>query len=69
MTQCGTVKWWNERKGIGFITPADGSDDVFVHFSEIKIDGFRSLNEGQLVEYVPVPGKACLKAEAVRPVQ
>ena len=47
----GTVKWFNETKGFGFISPADGSADVFVHFSAIKADGFRSLSEGQAVSY------------------
>jgi len=47
----GTVKWFNETKGFGFITPADGTADVFVHFSAIKSDGFRTLNEGQEVSF------------------
>jgi len=47
----GTVKWFNESKGFGFITPSDGSADVFVHYSSIKSDGFRSLNEGQSVSF------------------
>jgi len=47
----GTVKWFNDSKGFGFITPADGSKDVFVHFSAIASDGFRSLAEGQSVSY------------------
>ncbi len=47
----GTVKWFNETKGFGFITPVDGSKDVFVHFSTIKQDGFRTLKEGQKVKY------------------
>lgn len=47
----GTVKWFNESKGFGFITPADGSKDVFVHFSAIQADGFRTLQEGQKVEF------------------
>ncbi|MEJ2391660.1 MAG: cold-shock protein [Gammaproteobacteria bacterium] len=47
----GTVKWFNESKGFGFITPADGSKDVFVHFSAIQADGFRTLQEGQQVEF------------------
>ena len=47
----GTVKWFNESKGFGFITPADGGKDVFVHFSAIKADGFRTLQEGQTVEF------------------
>lgn len=47
----GTVKWFNESKGFGFITPSDGGKDVFVHFSAIKADGFRTLREGQSVEF------------------
>lgn len=47
----GTVKWFNDSKGFGFITPADGSNDVFVHHSSIKAEGFRSLAEGQQVNY------------------
>jgi CspA family cold shock protein len=47
----GTVKWFNEAKGFGFITPEDGSADVFVHFSAIKSDGFRTLDEGQAVSF------------------
>ncbi len=47
----GTVKWFNEAKGFGFISPADGSPDVFVHYSAIQTSGFRSLAEGQSVSY------------------
>ena len=47
----GTVKWFNESKGFGLITPADGSKDVFVHFSAIMTDGFKTLAEGQQVEF------------------
>ncbi|MFF4156558.1 cold-shock protein [Streptomyces sp. NPDC001678] len=47
----GTVKWFNETKGFGFITPDDGSKDVFVHFSAIKADGFKTLAEGQHVSF------------------
>ena len=47
----GTVKWFNDSKGFGFITPSDGSNDVFVHHSSIKSEGFRSLAEGQQVNY------------------
>lgn len=48
----GTVKWFNESKGFGFITPSDGSKDVFVHFSAINASGFRALTEGQSVSFV-----------------
>jgi CspA family cold shock protein len=47
----GTVKWFNESKGFGFISPADGSKDVFVHFSAIASSGFRTLAEGQQVTF------------------
>ena len=47
----GTVKWFNESKGYGFISPSDGSADVFVHYSAIQGDGFRTLSEGQTVNY------------------
>jgi cold shock protein len=47
----GTVKWFNESKGFGFISPEDGSKDVFVHFSAIASDGFRTLAEGQQVTF------------------
>jgi len=47
----GTVKWFNESKGFGFIAPQDGSADVFVHFSAIANEGFRTLAEGQSVSY------------------
>lgn len=47
----GTVKWFNERKGYGFIVPDDGSDDLFVHHSEVQSEGRVSLREGQKVEY------------------
>jgi len=47
----GTVKWFNDDKGFGFITPADGSKDVFVHFSAIQSDNFKSLAEGQQVSF------------------
>lgn len=53
----GTVKWFNNSKGYGFITPADGSQDVFVHHSSIQGDGYKSLDEGQTVEFEVQQGK------------
>ena len=47
----GTVKWFNADKGYGFIAPEDGSDDLFVHYSEVRTGGYASLNEGQQVEF------------------
>jgi len=47
----GTVKWFNEAKGFGFISPSEGSSDVFVHYSSIQIEGFRTLDEGQSVSF------------------
>jgi CspA family cold shock protein len=53
----GTVKWFNEKKGFGFITPDSGSEDLFVHHSEVKTTGYASLSEGQTVEYEVGQGK------------
>ena len=47
----GTVKWFNDSKGFGFIQPADGGSDLFVHMNEIQMDGFKTLQEGQSVEF------------------
>ena len=62
----GTVKWFNESKGFGFISPADGSADVFVHFSAIQADGFRSLAEGQAVSFKVENGPKGPQASEVR---
>ena len=53
----GTVKWFNGKKGFGFISPDDGGDDLFVHHSEVKTDGYASLDEGQKVEFEVGEGK------------
>ena len=53
----GTVKWFNDEKGFGFITPSDGSKDLFVHYSNIAADGFKSLSEGQNVSYQAGEGR------------
>ena len=59
------VKWFSNEKGYGFITPADGSDDVFVHFSKIAGSGFKSLDEGAKVEFETEPGQKGLQATNV----
>ncbi len=61
----GVVKWFNATKGFGFITPSDGSDDVFVHHSDIQGDGYKSLNEGDNVEFESARGDKGPKAANV----
>ena len=63
----GTVKWFNDAKGFGFIA-REGGSDVFVHFSAISGNGFKTLQEGQQVEFDVVPGKKGEQAQNVRPV-
>jgi cold shock protein len=67
MTQ-GTVKWFNGEKGFGFIATEDGGDDVFVHYSAIQADGFRTLDENQKVEFDVKQGSKGPQAENVRPI-
>ena len=62
----GTVKWFNADKGFGFITPEDGSKDLFVHHSAIDGDGYRSLDEGEKVSYETQPSDKGPKAANVR---
>ena len=64
----GTVKWFNDAKGFGFITRSDGGADVFVHFSAIQASGFRSLQEGQQVQFTVVKGPKGFQAENVQPL-
>lgn len=64
----GTVKWFNGKKGYGFITPDDGGEDLFVHHSNIESKGFRSLQDGQEVEYEEGQGRKGPEARKVRPI-
>jgi len=65
MRSQGVVKWFNDSKGYGFITPDDGGEDLFVHYSSVEGDGFRSLQEGQQVEFESAPGKKGQEAKSV----
>ncbi|WP_138413956.1 cold-shock protein [Sinomonas gamaensis] len=64
----GTVKWFNSEKGYGFIAPDDGSADLFAHYSEIDGRGFKSLDEGQKVEYEVGQGQKGPQAQKIRPL-
>ena len=64
----GTVKWFNDAKGFGFIAPSDGSKDVFVHFSALTGEGFKTLAEGAQVEFEVVSGEKGPQAQNVRVV-
>ena len=68
MRTTGVVKWFNDQKGFGFITPDDGSKDLFVHHSAIQSDGFRSLSEGAKVSYESQPSDKGPKATNVTPI-
>lgn len=63
--QSGTVKWFNDEKGFGFITPDGGGPDLFVHFKAIQGGGFKSLKEGQKVTFVAVEGQKGMQADEV----
>ncbi|MBI5092568.1 MAG: cold-shock protein [Candidatus Hydrogenedentes bacterium] len=64
----GTVKWFSAEKGFGFIVPEDGGKDLFVHHSNIEMSGFKSLQDGQKVEYEAGQGKKGPEATKVRPL-
>ena len=64
----GTVKWFNESKGFGFITPADGGNDLFAHFSAIQQQGFKTLKEGQRVSFDVTAGSKGPQASNIRSV-
>jgi CspA family cold shock protein len=64
----GTVKWFNDAKGFGFITPEGGGEDLFAHFREIQGTGFKTLKEGQKVQYEVRRGPKGLQAAAIRPL-
>ncbi len=64
----GTVKWFNADKGYGFITPESGGEDLFVHFSAIQVQGYKSLDEGQRVSFEVTQGQKGPQASDVRPL-
>ena len=64
----GTVKWFNDQKGFGFISPDDGGEDLFVHHTNITAEGYRTLAEGQKVQYEPGEGRKGMEARNVSPV-
>jgi cold shock protein len=69
MDQLGTVKWFNDAKGFGFIEPQGGGDDVFAHFSAIQMEGFRTLKQGSQVTFELVEGPKGHLAQNIRAVE
>jgi CspA family cold shock protein len=67
-SQIGTVKWFDDGKGYGFITPEQGGKDLFAHFREIRSEGFKSLTEGQRVQFEITQGQKGLQASNIRPL-
>ncbi len=65
----GTVKWFNNAKGYGFIRPADGGNDIFAHYSTIEMDGYRSLKAGQEVTFETTDGPKGLHAQDISPLK
>ena len=65
-TSTGTVKWFNDAKGFGFITPAEGGEDLFAHFKEIQGTGFKTLKEGQRVQYIAQRGQKGMQATQIK---
>ena len=63
----GVVKWFNDAKGFGFITPDEGGEDLFAHFSSIEIEGFKTLREGQRVSFEGVQGPKGKQAAHIKP--
>ena len=66
--QTGIVKWFNNAKGYGFILPDEGEGDIFVHYSSIEMDGYKTLKAGQLVAFSTVPGPKGLHASNIQPL-
>jgi CspA family cold shock protein len=69
MSETGVVKWFNNAKGFGFIESGDGGDDIFVHYSEIRSDGYKTLRRGQAVNYEITQGPKGVQALNVSPVE
>ena len=66
MSECGKVKWFNENRGYGFIRRETGGNEIYVHYSDIEGEGFRTLSEGELVEFDLSDGERGLEARNVR---